>query len=195
MAITWTFGLVSVSTSELQWVVPAPLLRTGRMSLQIEELSPCHPSDRNCPSSIECSRAVALCAARELSADFIPLWPPQLYLFGVFFLHSVCLQGLNNFLSIWFLAKKLWVLCILLCLLLSPDLFFLFLFLFPIYFSSQQAFLCWLICLQQIFYHCLQHLPLLVLIFCCNCLRKPFKIHLAEGWEIISHFVGKSCIF
>lgn len=26
----------------------------------------------------------ALCAAQELSADFIPLWPPQLYLFGVF---------------------------------------------------------------------------------------------------------------
>ncbi|XP_068059468.1 IQ domain-containing protein H, partial [Anomalospiza imberbis] len=33
----------------------------------------------------------------------------------------------------------------------------------------------------RISYHCLQHLPCLVLILCCNCLRKPFKIHLAEG--------------
>lgn len=109
-----------------------------------------------------------------------------------YFLHSICLQSLNNFLSIWFLAKKPWVLCILLCsLFLSPGLSSYFFFLF-IYLSSQQAFSCWLICLQQISYHSLQHLPHLVLIFCCNCLRKPFKIHLAEGWEIFFHLVGKS---
>lgn len=131
---------------------------------------------------------MAVCFAEDLSADFVLLWPSQLYLLGSYFLHSVCLQGLNNFLSIGFLAKKPqdFLMHSALQPLSVPRSFFLFLtlFLLSIYVPIFSTGFSLLTDLSREDF--LQHMPHLVLFFVATTiLKKPSKIQHAEGQETI----------
>lgn len=110
MAVIWTFGQQALASSmivgiteniRMSWAGPIPI-QTGISYPSSTE----HKSKdvllngRNCHCAIRVAEiatapltaaVTVLCIAQELSADFIPLWPTQLYLFGVpFFTLFAC---------------------------------------------------------------------------------------------------------